>query len=544
MKRSRGTRTSAPAAGIRLSAGRAFALNACFVAGLLLLSQLSLLEQRPTVRASIAGAGLFLLAWSVLLFGVLRRQRKVTLEITLRRQHYLQACLQGILILYWGYYWREVYHAAPLIAAQLLFAYGFDSLLSWTHRRTFVLGFGPFPIIFSITLFFWFKDDWFYWQFPMVALGFLAKEFLRWTRDGINTHIFNPSSFPLAVVSVILLVTDATQMTWGFEVAQTEFYPPQMYLAIFLIGLPGQYLFGVTPMTMAAVVTTFLVSAVYYAATGVFFFSDLHVPIAVFLGMHLLFTDPATSPRTELGRIIYGVLYGLTTVLLYDWLLRAGMPGFYDKLLQVPLLNLSVKLLDALAPALRSLGEGGRSWLQRINPETWGLSAVAPAKVGVALVPRQRHLAYMSVWAIAFGAMSASGYLGDKHPGQYLPFWQQACAANTRFACEDLYFMQDTYCEDRSGWACNELGILLAEHYDNRRRAAMVFERACGLGSSAGCDNAAAITQAGTFRHDAPTVADYRVVLRGSKGPLRGLEPAQLYARACEQGWPGACGMQ
>ena len=148
----------------------------------------------------------------------------------------------------------------------------------------------------------------------MVALGFLAKEFLRWTRDGVNTHIFNPSSFPLAVASVLLLIANASQTTWGSEVAQTQFYPPQMYLAIFLFAMPGQYLFGVTPMTMSAVVTTYVFSAVYYAATGSYFFSDSHVPIAVFLGMHLLFTDPATSPRTELGRIVYGVLYGLTTV--------------------------------------------------------------------------------------------------------------------------------------------------------------------------------------------------------------------------------------
>jgi hypothetical protein len=270
MKRSRGAATparapasaraaagqpaaAAPAAATRLPAGGAFALSACFVAGLLVLSQLSLLQQRPTVRASIAGAALFLLAWSGLLFLVLRRGQKVSLDIVLRRQHYLQAALQGALILYWGYYWREVYHAAPLIAAQILFAYGFDSLLSWTHRRTFALGFGPFPIIFSITLFFWFKDDWCYLQFALVALGVLAKEFFRWTRDGVNTHIFNPSSFPLAVVSVLLLLANASQMTWGFEVAQTEFHPPQMYLAIFLIGMPGQYLFGVTPMTMAAV---------------------------------------------------------------------------------------------------------------------------------------------------------------------------------------------------------------------------------------------------------------------------------------------------
>jgi hypothetical protein len=506
----------ANAAGSRLSAGSAFLLNSAFVAGLLVLSQLAVLRDRPVVRASIVGAALVLLAWSVLLFGVLRRRQKVGLEIVLRRQHYLQACLQGSLILYWGYYWREVYHAAPIIAAQLLFAYGFDSLLAWTHRRTWALGFGAFPVIFSITLFFWFRDDWFYLQFGLVALGFLAKEFLRWTRDGINTHIFNPSSFPLAVVSVFLLLFNATDMTWGIQVAMTEFYPPQMYLAIFLIGMPGQFLFGVTPMTMAAITTTFVCSAIYYAATGIFFFSDSHVPIAVFLGMTLLFTDPATSPRTEVGRVLYGVLYGLTTVVLYDWLLRAGMPGFYDKLLQVPLLNLSAKLLDKVAQ-----------------------TPLLP------LAPPRRYLAYMSVWVVAFGAMSATGYLGDAHPGQYLPFWQKACAADTRTACQDYYFLQDGHCEDGSGWACNELGILLAEHYDNPTRAATSFQRACGQQFSAGCDNHAAMAKGEhMFRRAPPTVADYPLILRGSKGPIDDREPAQLYARACTQGWPDTCGIQ
>ena len=175
------TAPAVPAAGAptftfstRLSARDAFLVNAAFVVGMLVLSQLPLLEARPVVRASIVGAALALLACSALLFGVLRRGQSVAFEIALHPQHYLQAFLQGSLILYWGFYWREVYHAAPLIVAQLLFAYGFDSLLSWTHRRTFVLGFGPFPIIFSLTLFFWFKDSFFYWQFVMVALGFVA----------------------------------------------------------------------------------------------------------------------------------------------------------------------------------------------------------------------------------------------------------------------------------------------------------------------------------------------------------------------------------
>jgi hypothetical protein len=515
----------APGLRTRLSAGGAFLLNVWFVVGLLVLSQLPVLGSRPVVRISIVGAAMVLLTWSALLFGVLRRGQKVALEVAPRRQHYLQACQQGLVLLYWGYYWREVYHAAPLIVAQLLFAYGFDSLLSWTHRRTFVLGFGPFPIIFSLTLFFWFKDPFFYWQFVMVALGFAAKEFLRWKRDGLNTHIFNPSSFPLAVVGLALLVADANDITWGFDVAQTQFYPPQMYLAIFLAAMPGQYLFGVTPMTMTAVVTTFVFSAVYYAATGSYYFVDSHVPIAVFLGMHLLFTDPATSPRTEVGRIFYGVLYGLSTVLLYDLLLSANTPGFYDKLLQVPLLNLSVKLLDRLARS---------PILERLDPLAWTQ----------AFMPRRRHLAYMSVWAIAFMAMSATGYLGDKHPGQWTPFWQQACVADRRDACDNLYFLQDGYCEDGSGWACNEEAILLTERYNNRIRAATLFDRACALKFNAGCDNAVALKSTGMFRRDAPTADDYRFVLRGSKGPIEDREPAHLYARACASGWPGTCGPQ
>jgi hypothetical protein len=59
------SRKAAIVADTKLSAGGAFALNACFVAGLLVLSQLSLLQQRATMRTSIVVAALLLLAWSV-----------------------------------------------------------------------------------------------------------------------------------------------------------------------------------------------------------------------------------------------------------------------------------------------------------------------------------------------------------------------------------------------------------------------------------------------------------------------------------------------
>jgi hypothetical protein len=238
--------------------------------------------------------------------------------------------------------------------------------------------------------------------------------------------------------------------------------------------------------------------------------------------MTLLFTDPATSPRTLVGRLAYGVLYGLTTVWLYDVLLSANTPGFYDKLLQVPLLNLSVKLLDLLA-----------SWpaLKGFDPSVWARG----------WAPRRRHLAYMGVYATAFAAMSASGYLSDKHPGQWTPFWEQACAAARRDACLNLYFLQEGYCADGSAWACNEVGILLAERYGNRATAAAAFNRACTQQFAAACDNAEALANGSALRRDSPTPADYRHILRGSKGPIEDLEPEELYARACELGWPGSC---
>ena len=326
---------------------RALGVPLAFTLSLVAFAFVDSVRQNAVLLRTFVGVAAVLLAWNaVLLASAVRTGRTLTLEIVLRKQHYLQACAQGSVLLYWGWYWRQVYDSAYLIAAQLLFAYAFDMLLSWSRRDAYVLGFGPFPVIFSINLFLWFKPDWFYMQFLMVALGFAAKELIRWDKDGRSTHVFNPSSFPLAVFSLGLILTGTSNLTWGQDIASTQFYPPHMYLMLFLIGLPGQYFFGVTTMTMSAVVTTYLFGLLYYAATGIYFFYDSYIPIAVFLGMHLLFTDPSTSPRTELGRVMFGALYGLSTVALYALLGNLGLPTFYDKLLQVPVLNLSITLID------------------------------------------------------------------------------------------------------------------------------------------------------------------------------------------------------
>ncbi len=343
----------------------------------------------PNLLWAFGGAGAGLLVWGAGLLATAARQgRTLVVEVSLRKQHIVQACAQASIFIYWGYYWREVYDFAHLIAAQLAFAYAFDALLTWSRRDTYVLGFGPFPIIFSINLFLWFKPDWFYLQFLMVAVGFAAKELIRWTKDGRSTHIFNPSSFPLSIFSIALILTGTTDHTWGVDIATTQLYPPYIFLLIFSASLPGQYLFGVASMTLSAVATTYGLCLAYGVVTGSPFFVDPYIPIAVFLGMHLLFNDPSTSPRSDLGRVLFGMLYGSSVLVLFALLGQLGIPTFYDKLLAVPFLNLMIQLIDRLArsPLLRGFDPG--AMLER-------------------LLPIRRNLAYMALWAALFAVMQS-----------------------------------------------------------------------------------------------------------------------------------------
>src|SRR6266446_2188427 len=103
----------------------------CGLAGLTLVRPIH--ENSKALWAFI-GAALALCVWNVLLGATLRTGRKLTLEVVLRKQHYVQACAQGSVLLYWGWYWPRVYEFAPFILAQLLFAYAFDMLLCWSRR--------------------------------------------------------------------------------------------------------------------------------------------------------------------------------------------------------------------------------------------------------------------------------------------------------------------------------------------------------------------------------------------------------------------------
>jgi hypothetical protein len=209
-------------------------------------------------------------------------------------------------------------------------------------------------------------------------------------------------------------------------------------------------------------------------------------------------------------------------VLLYQLLGSYGMPTFYDKLLQVPLLNLSVRAIDRVFR-----------------------STAAPS------LDRKRHLAYMAIWGVVFVVMSFAQGVGDSHPGQWLPFWRQACQDGRPYACPYLADLQLNYCDRGSGWSCNEAGLLhvaLSESGEDTRRlnlseAADPLSRGCLLGFDAACRNLTTLKTAdNSWSAPPPTLADYPIILKGSKGEVREQEPSALFDLACRQGWPDTCG--
>jgi hypothetical protein len=478
---------------------------------------------RAVLLSFLATSAVLLAWWAVLAVTSVRAGRTLSWEFVLRRPHWMQPIVQGTIYVYWGMHTPLVLRSAHLILAQIVFAYAFDQLLVWSRREVYYFGFGPWPIIFSTNLFLWFKPDWFYLQFALVAVGFAAKEFFRWTRDGQKVHIFNPSSFPLAVASLVFLLFGGVDLTFGREIASGIASPDYIFELLFLVALPGQFFFGVAMISVPALLTAFGLGMAYQAATGVPFYYG-PIPPSDFLGMLLLITDPSTAPKSELGRVFFGVLYGLAVFVTFGLLDVAGVSTIYDKLLLVPLLNLSVRQLDLLAasPRLR--------WLD-------------PARLLPRLVGLPRNAAAIAAWSVVFLAVRAAHGVGPYHPAYRLPFWLQACAESRRTACTQLSALELDYCEHGSGWACNEVGRSAATAPARGQPPALLsFEQGCKLGFGPACVNQRNYVTGVPLASGPPPMEDYRVLLDPRQlGPVK--VETELLERACAQGWRDGCAM-
>jgi hypothetical protein len=167
------------------------------------------------------------------------------------------------------------------------------------------------------------------------------------------------------------------------------------------------------------------------------------------------------------------------------------------------------------------------------------LARLDPSRIGRTLTPLRLNVAYTSLWAGVFVALSLTQGVGDRHPGQYLPFWQRACAAGSERACRYQEHLTLVYCNNGSGWACNEWGIMQLEQ---RKPPGRAFHVACDSGYGLACRNTVRDDpDPATLARGQPEVADLPIVLRGTKPALEERDPEALRAIACRQGWPDTC---
>ncbi len=404
-------------------------------------------QATPGLWGAFVVCGVGLTGWIGWLWLRARRTgQRLTVEWTPRRHHIVQLGVQGSIFVYWGWHWAPVGAQVPLVLAQVVFAYLFDLALSWQRYGNFRFGFGPWPVIGSTNLFLWFRDPLFGAQFAMVASMYLAREFLKWERQGKRVHIFNPSAFGLTLAATALIALSAVHLSWGELISESLGYGELSYEQMFLAAAVSQLFFGVTVVPISAALTLVGLGYLYFAVTGVWFFVDTSIPIAVFLSLNLLITDPVSSPYSQGGKALFGVLYAVGVMALYVGLrlIEAAPtdtdPGltaaFFDKLLHVPLLNLMARGLDRVGPKIP---------IERLTGRLTGLA---------------QRAVHVGAWAGVFVAIRPS--LID-HPGSSAEFWRTACADQRPFACDNLLRTVATPCARGIPRACFDLGILYDE---------------------------------------------------------------------------------
>lgn len=418
-------------------------------------------------------------------------------QLWLRKPHYIQSGVQFGVYAYWAFYWPQVLAQAPLIAAQVVFLMLFEACVSWSMGRRYRLGFSAAPIVGSLNLFLWFRDAAFVFQLVLVAAAYLSKEFVKWRREGRQVHIFNPSAIVLALAGLTMILTGTAHHTWAAEISTTLGRPPFAYENIFLMGLIVLSFVPSVLVTLSATLTLLGLGLLYLQITGTYRFVDTGIPIAVWLGMTLLATDPASTPRKGLGKVIFGALYGASVFIIYGILRGIERPpgpddpglhvSYFDKLLFLPVLNLSVRWIDRLAGWLQPRLEG--LWPRLLRD------------------PRVHIVVWIGVFALVRGRL-------NDHPGRAIEFWERACEAKAEGACAALLDRYEHDCRAlKIGEACHNAAVM---HAAKPERAGPLFEAGCTHGVAAACFQASQLTNI----------------------PAEGLP---LLTRACTLGDPRAC---
>lgn len=330
----------------------------------------------PAARAQALRALTWLaVAGAIILLFVLafRRPRGSPIAARFKLTHLLPAILQTTIFTYWSLYFADVSGYATIIAMQIAWAFLVDALISLARHGRWTITFGPLPVVLSTDLFLWFAGAHLASAFGVIAIAIASKALLV-RRDG--THIFNPSVFGISAFALAaLVIPDA----WRYrDIAGELNLAPNMTELILLIALVVQLRIPIVLISLGGA----LALSALMSAHVITILIPTWAP--VFLVLTLLATDPSTIPRTPGGRLLGGLLLGLTMGFTGLALISLGHSDFFAKVVPVLLLNALAPALDRAARAL-------------------------PARLAAPLAPRYNP-AHVLLWVLFISASLADGW--------------------------------------------------------------------------------------------------------------------------------------
>ena len=308
------------------------------------------IQKYPALRGTLYAAnGILVLLFVLLLLYKLSFGQKWDFALNLRVPNLIQACVQSSIYVFMSQFSPGVGNYAPLIFYQIFFAFVFDFLLSLLVYKNYRFGFSILPIVLSINLFIWFRPQYFYLQLAMVALAIYSKHIIVRNIAGRQSHVFNPSGIAMALGAVFILFSGSIRQYVFIDeiIVSYNSSRPYIFLFILFVGSISQWVGRIVLISLGAVVTLFSLSSLCELITGLPAINHWIDP-SVMVGVTLLVTDPATSPKKNWGKFLFGCCYGLGILFGYGVLSRFQLPGYYAKILALPFLNLLAPFIDRI----------------------------------------------------------------------------------------------------------------------------------------------------------------------------------------------------
>jgi len=356
-------------------------------------------------------------------------RRRVTVDI--RRPHLVQVIAQTSIFLYWMIYWPGVWSQLPSLAVQIVLAYAADAVFCFARFGSWRLGLSPLPVVLSINLF-----EWFDWPGLVVCIlvAFGSKAYVH--RGG--RHIFNPSVAGLTVVGLITLFVP------GFVHFGGAFHslsiPPNMAEWVILAALLPQTQFRILPVTLGG--------ALALQATG----NPAVVRPAIILAFTLLASDPATSPRGDIGKFLFGAVVGFGLPILSVVMRQLGQPDDFAKVIPVAVANVLVAPLDAIGIGVATLAVSLRTGVGSFIARRWVALAPSFNRLSASVFRPVPNLVFVVTWLLLCVL-----WLAEEKPRDFEPVFHwnwgtplvvrdpddvPRCASNPVF-CKPFSFVQE-----------------------------------------------------------------------------------------------------